>query len=127
MTQAQAAQTTATLYDRIGGAERLRALVGEIVDAHLANPEIRARFVPFDRGLMVENAFRFFEQAMGGPALYAGRGLAETHRGMNVNEHEFVAATDDVLAVLNRNGVGPQEQLEILGAFFAMKGEVLHR
>ena len=127
MTQSQVVSPPASLYARIGGAERLRALVGEIVDAHLLNPDIHSRFEPFDRDQMVEGAFRFFAQAMGGPAQYTGRGLAETHRGMNVSELEFVAATDDVLGVLNRNGVGAQEQLEILGAFFAMKGEVLHR
>jgi hemoglobin len=127
MTQSPAASPSASLYERLGGAERLRALVAQIVDAHLENADIQSRFQPFDRERMVEGAFRFFAQAMGGPAQYAGRGLAETHRGMNVSELEFVAATDDVLGVLTRNGVGPQEQLEILGAFFAMKGEVLHR
>jgi hemoglobin len=126
MTQATSAPA-ATLYERIGGAERLRFLVGEIITAHLANPQIRSRFEAFDAEVMKANAAAFFAQAMGGPAEYQGRGLLETHRGMNVNELEFVAATDDVLGVLNRNGVGPQEQLEILGAFFAMKGEVLHR
>ena len=126
MTEVQTEQATATLYDRLGGAERLRSLVTQIVDAHLANPTIQVRFSPFDRGQMVEGAFRFFAQAMGGPAGYAGRGLVETHRGMNIAEQEFVAATDDVLAVLARNGVGAQEQMEILAAFFAMKGEVLH-
>jgi hypothetical protein len=45
---------------------------------------------------------------------------------MNVSEHEFVAATDDVIAVLQKNGVGEREQAEVLAAFFAMKGEVLH-
>ena len=44
---------------------------------------------------------------------------------MNVNEQEFLAATDDVLAVLRSHGVGEREQQEVLAAFFAMKGEVL--
>ncbi len=115
----------ATLYDRLGGAERLRSLVGQIVDAHLQNPDIRTRFTTFEPAQLKEGAFQFFAMAMGGPEVYAGRGLVETHRGMNINEQEFVAATDDVLAVLQRNNVGPQEQMEILAAFFAMKDQVL--
>ena len=126
MSQVETRPAVATLYERIGGGERLRAIIGAIVDAHLENAAIRTRFEPFDRAQMKDSAFRFFAQATGGPEVYEGRGLRETHRGMNVNEHEFVAATDDVLAVLQQFGVPQQEQLEVLGAFFAMKGEVLH-
>ena len=126
MTQAETSASANTLFARLGGAERLRFLVSEIVEAHLKNPDIQKRFEPFDPDTMKAGAFAFFAQAMGGPEAYDGRGLRETHRGMNIGEHEFVAATDDVLDVLQRNGVGPQEQMEILAAFFAMKGEVLH-
>ncbi|MGE3074622.1 MAG: group 1 truncated hemoglobin [Dehalococcoidia bacterium] len=126
MTQVQSIQATGTLYERLGGGERLRQLVGEIVEAHLQNPGIRTRFEAFDPAAMKEGAFQFFAQAMGGPEVYSGRGLVETHRGMNVNEQEFVAATDDVLGVLQKHGVGAQEQMEILAAFFAMKDQVLH-
>lgn len=118
---------SATLYERMGGATRLRDLIGQIVDMHLENPAIRTRFEAFDRAALKDGAYQFFAMAMGGPEQYSGRGLVATHRGMNINEAEFVAATDDVLAVLQRNGVGAQEQQEILAAFFALKGEVLHQ
>lgn len=117
--------STATLYDRIGGADRLRALVGEIVEAHLKNQAIQSRFERFDPAQLKAGAFQFFAMAMGGPEQYTGRGLEETHRGMNISEQEFVAATDDVFAVLQRNNVGMQEQMEVLAAFFALKGQVL--
>ncbi len=126
MTQVETRTATATLYERLGGGEKLRAMIGAIVDEHLENAAIRTRFEPFDRDVMKESAFLFFAQATGGPEVYEGRGLRETHRGMNVSEQEFVHATDDVLAVLQRFGVPQQEQLEVLGAFFALKGEVLH-
>ena len=116
----------ATLYQRLGGGAKLETIIGDIVDAHLANAAIHTRFEPFDRKEMKRNAFLFFAMATGGPEVYEGRGLVATHRGMNVNEQEFVAATDDVLAVLRKHGVGDREQAEVLAAFFAMKGEVLH-
>ena len=126
MTQTATNPATATLYERIGGRPTLRKLIGELIDAHLQNPDIKTRFEPFDGDAMKAGAFQFFAQAMGGPEVYDGRGLRETHRGMNVGEHEFVAAADDVLAVLQRNGIGEREQAEVLAALFAMKGEVLH-
>lgn len=126
MPQIEAPAATATLYERLGGADGLGRIISEIVDAHLENPAIHTRFEPFDAATLKEGAFRFFAQATGGPAIYDGRGLRETHRGMNVNEQELVAAMDDVLAVLQRHGIPVLEQQEVLAAFFAMKGEVLH-
>jgi hemoglobin len=127
VTQHESTQATATLYSRLGGGEALRGMVGEIVDTHLQNPLIHTRFEPFDRDSMVEQAFQFFAQATGGAEVYEGRGLRATHRGMNVNEQEFVAAVDDVLAVMRARGVPEREQQEVLAAFFALKGEVLHQ
>ncbi len=127
MTQVQSsAPAVATLYERLGGADGLRAIITDIVDAHLQNPVIHTRFEPFQRDAMIDGAFSFFAAATGGPEVYAGRGLKDTHRGMNVNEQEFVSATDDLLAVMRRRGVGDREQQEVLAAFFAMKDEVLH-
>lgn len=125
MSQSDTVATT-TLYERLGGAERLRSLVEQIVDAHVRNPAIGSRFGGFEAQQLSAGAFQFFAAAMGGPEVYEGRGLVETHRGMNVNEQEYVAAADDVMGVLQRNNVGPQEQMEILAAFFAMKEQVLH-
>lgn len=119
-------QAAAPLYERLGGGAKLRTMVGDIVDAHLANPRIKVRFAAFDRDTMVEQAYLFFGAATGGPEVYAGRGLVGTHKGMNVSEAEFVSATEDVLAVLRNHNVGPQEQMEVLAAFFMWKDEVLH-
>ncbi len=122
----QAPGETATLFERVGGTEGLSAIISDIVDAHLANPAIRTRFEAFDPNELKRGAFEFFAMAMGGPVTYTGRGLRETHKGMNINEQEFVAATDDLMAVLQKRGVPEREQNELLAAFFAMKGDVLH-
>lgn len=127
MTQQTAtAAPAATLFERVGGEAGLRAIVSDVVDAHLANPAIQTRFQQYPVEQMKENAYAFFAQGTGGPAAYSGRGLLEVHRGMNINEQEFVAACDDLMAVLQARGVGEREQQELLTAFFAMKGEVLH-
>ncbi len=126
MAEVTAPPETKTLYERLGGAEGLRGAIGEVVDAHLSNDSIRMRFEPFDAAKLKDISFRFFAAATGGPEVYDGRGLRAVHRGMNLSEQEFVAATDDVMAVLRRNGVGEREQQEVLAAFWAMKEDVLH-
>ena len=35
-----------TLYERLGGATGISALVDDIIEAHMNNPAIKARFLP---------------------------------------------------------------------------------
>lgn len=126
MTQTPEAPAAASLYERVGGGNALRRIVSDTIDAHLANPAISPRFQRFDRDVLIERALPFFAQAMGGAETYTGSGLRAVHEGMNINEAEFVAATDDLLGVLRKHGVGDREQQEILSAFFAWKDELLH-
>ena len=114
-----------TLYERIGGAEVLRRIAGDLVDAHIVNPIIAPRFRAIDREVAKQHAFEFFCMGSGGSEPYTGRDLREVHTGMNASEQEFLAAVDDLMLVMQRNGVGEREQQEVLFIFFSLKGEVL--
>ena len=117
--------TLPTLYERLGGADGLRRIIDDVIDAHLANPLIGVRFQAFEPAEMKQKAFTFFAAGTGGPQSYEGRDLPTAHKGMNINEQEFLAATDDLMSVLAKHGVGQIEQQEVLAAFYSMKGEVL--
>lgn len=47
----------------------------------------------------------FLEAGSGGPRAYTGRAMRDAHRGMNINEAEFVATLDDILLVLRKHGI----------------------
>ena len=49
------------------------------------------------------------------------------HRGMNISEQEYLAVADDIMAALDKNGVGDQEKREILMIAFSLKGEILRQ
>jgi hemoglobin len=117
---------SATLYERIGGAEALRRIAADLVDAHLANPIIAPRFRAIDQEVAKQHAFEFFCMGSGGPEPYTGRDLHEVHTGMNISDQEFIAAVDDLMSVMQQNGVGEREQQEVLFIFFSLKGQVLH-
>lgn len=119
-----------TLYERLGGRERIAALVDEIVEEHMRNPRISARFLPYReeperlariKGHLVD----FFVTGSGGPGEYAGRSMSEAHRGFNIDEAEYMAATDDILNVLDRNGIDEQSRKDVLAIAFALKGEIM--
>ncbi|MFY0990621.1 group I truncated hemoglobin [Halomonas sp. C05BenzN] len=123
--------TTTNLYERLGGERGIASLVDDIVESHMQNPRIQARFLPYredpDHLEVVKGHLRdFLAAGSGGSVAYRGRSMPEAHRGMNINEAEYMAAVDDILDVLDRHGIDPQTRQEMLGIAYSLKGEIMH-
>lgn len=121
----------ATLFERLGGSANIAVMVDEIVARHMENPVIKARFRPYletpDKLAVAKGHLRtFFEAGSGGPAPYTGRSMPDAHRGMNINEAEYLAATDDILAVLRQHRIDDETQKDVLAIVYSLKGEILH-
>lgn len=120
-----------TLYERLGGSDGIDAIVDDIVAAHMENPLISARFRPYaedlDRlGELKDHLRKFLAAGSGGPARYAGRSMPDAHRGMNISVTEYMAAVDDIMDVLERNGVDESAQKDVLAITYQLKGEIVH-
>jgi len=122
--------STVTLYERLGGASGVRRLVDEIVEAHMRNPVIKARFLPYredpDRlDATKQQLCAFFAAGSGGPESYTGRSMPEAHRGMNIGEAEYMAATDDILSVMESHGYDPDVRKDVLAIVYALKDDIM--
>ena len=120
-----------TLYQRLGGSAGINALVADIVALHMENPVIRARFRPYletpeKLEITKKHLCAFLEAGSGGTAKYTGRTMRDTHRGMNINEAEYVATIDDILAALRKHGIDEQTQKDVLAIAYSLKEEILH-
>jgi hemoglobin len=115
-----------SLFERLGGTAGIAGIVDSLIAAHMENPVIRARFVPYlDTPERIEamkgHACTFFEAGSGGPRSYTGRAMRDAHRGMNISEAEFVAVIDDVLLVLRKHGVDEATEKDILSIAYSLK------
>jgi hemoglobin len=115
----------ASLYERLGGAERIAAIVDDFVDRHAVNPLIAPRFRGRDLPKLKLMGAQFFCIGAGSPQRYEGRDMRTAHAGMNISEQEFMAAVDDIVAALQEQGTGAPEVNEVVGILYSMKGEVL--
>jgi hemoglobin len=120
-----------TLYQRLGGSSGINALVADIVALHMENPVIRARFRPYletpeKLEITKKHLCAFLEAGSGGTAKYTGRTMRDTHRGMNINEAEYMATIDDILTALRKHGIDEQTQKDVLAIAYSLKGEILH-
>jgi hemoglobin len=114
-----------TLYQRLGGADRIAAIVDEAVDRHAANPVLAPRFRAKDLPKLKQLGAQFFCAGIGGPQRYEGRDLRAAHAGMNISEQEYIATMDDIVAALNTHGVRQQEVAEVVAILYSLKDQVM--
>ena len=132
----------ASLYDRLGGAFAIAAVVDQFSDAIVRNPIVgqesenpalrewhtnnlgRLPGLKFMRTLWVCNV-------AGGPQQYAATkegstplGLEEAHRELKISPDEFDEVAAELARTLDAFSVPEQEKGEVLAAFAAHKDEV---
>lgn len=120
-----------SLYERLGGTSGINTLVEDIVARHMQNPTISARFRPYlespeKLAQTKEHLCAFLESGTGGPAQYSGRSMPDTHRGMNINEAEYMAVMDDILDALRQHEIDEQTQQEVLAIAYSLKDDIMH-
>ena len=134
--------TDASLYDRLGGAFAIAAVIDHFSDAVVRNPKVgqgseNAQLDEWSADELARLPGLKFMRTLwvcdiaGGPQVYAGTkpgstqlGLEVAHRELKISPDEF----DDVAAELARSldhfNVPEREKGEVLAAFAAHKGEV---
>lgn len=116
-----------TLYERIGGEDKARAIVSDIWDNHSKNPIVKDRFANSNPAYVKELVFQIFAAATGAPDVkYSGKDMKSAHAGMNISEMEFNAVVDDVLAACKSNGVAQQEQNEVLAILWSVRKDIVN-
>ena len=114
-----------SLFERLGGKGAITAVVEDFVARCAGDTRINKKFVRTDiprlRSMLIDQV----SEASGGPARYTGRDMKTTHDGMKVTAGEFDALVEDLVATLNRFGVGTREQDELLGILGPLRSDIV--
>ena len=118
----------ATLYERLGGEEKIRAFMTDFVALHHVTPAIKPRFdyIRNSDSELVDLLVDLIGSVTGGPQEYKGMSMLDAHKGMNISEAEFVAILDDLLDVMTKHGIGELEKAEVLAIAYSMKDDIVH-
>jgi hemoglobin len=114
-----------SLYDRLGGANAVVAVLGDFVARCAGDDRINKKFARTDVPRLKKMLTDQVSEATGGPATYEGRDMKETHRGMGVTGGEFDALVEDLVATLDQFDVPKAEQDELLGLLAPMRGDIV--
>jgi hemoglobin len=115
----------ASLYERLGGLDAIAAVVDSFAGRCAGDDRINRKFertdIPRLKKMLVDQVC----EATGGPCTYTGRGMRETHDGMEVTAGEFDALVEDLIATLEEFEVPKAEQDELLGLLGPMRDEIV--
>ncbi|MGQ3486987.1 group I truncated hemoglobin [Roseovarius pacificus] len=119
-----------TLYRRLGGQPGIKALVDDIIEAHMNNPTLGPRFLPYretpeDLEAAKAHLCDFLGAGSGGPEEYTGRDMVSAHRGMNISVAEYMAALDDIMVTLTEHEIDDQTCKDVLMISFTLKSEIV--
>lgn len=116
-----------TLYERIGGKQKVKAIVEDIWNNHAKNPIVKDRFAASDPVYVKKRVFEIFAAATGATDVeYKGMDMKTAHKGMNISEMEFNAVVDDVLAACEMHKVAQRERNEVLAILWSVRKDIVN-
>jgi hemoglobin len=118
------------LFERLGGKSGITAIVDAVVEAHMDNPAISARFLPYrdepeKLAVIKKHTVDFFSAGSGAPVNYSGRDMITTHQGMNITADEYMHVVDDILIVLDQHKIDDKTKHEVLSILWSLKGMIM--
>ena len=119
-----------SLFERLGSEIGIRKIVDDVVEAHMNNPVISARFTPYleqpeNLAMVKTHTVNFFIMGSGGPQVYKGRDMETTHKGMNISATEYMETMDDIFMVLEKHGKDAQTKKDVLEILWSLKGMII--
>ena len=114
-----------TLFDKVGGEDGIRRLVGDFYDSVFADQKL----AHFFRGVPVEKLRRMqielFTSALDGPVTYGGRSLSHAHHGLGIGPHDMKRFVDHLFETLNGFEISDQDRNEIISRINKMADEIM--
>jgi hemoglobin len=114
-----------SLYERLGGIDAIKAVIGEFVARVAADARINKKFAKSDIDRVKLHLVEQVCAATGGPCEYTGLDMKKAHKNMKVTEGEFNALVEDLVGALDKFNVPEQEKNDLLGILGPLKSQIV--
>ena len=119
-----------SLYDRLGGYNAVAAVVDDFVGRLVTDKQFERFFVGHSTDSKKRIRQHIVDQlcaAAGGPCIYTGRTMKDSHMGLNISEADWDAAAKHLVASLDKFKVGEQEKKDLLAFVTSLKGDIVDK
>lgn len=128
-TQAQQSQNK-TLYQRLGGYDAIAAVTDDFMARMGGDPQVNHFF----GGISADSQRRLRQlivdllcQTSGGPCLYTGRTMKQSHTGLKITEADWNEAAANLTASLDKFKVPARENNEVLAIVTNLKPDIVEK
>ncbi|HEX8177298.1 MAG TPA: group 1 truncated hemoglobin [Pyrinomonadaceae bacterium] len=119
-----------SLYERLGGYNAVAAVVDDFIGRLVTDKRFERFFVGHSKDSQKRIRQHIVDQlcaAAGGPCIYTGRSMRDSHEGLNISEEDWKAAVDHLVASLDKFKVGKREKDDLLGAVSKFKPDIVEK
>ena len=103
-----------SLYQRIGGAQNIDAMIYEFYRRVFADPLLSPFFEEADAQRLRRMQREFFAAALEGPIEYSGMSLREAHAGRGIETQHLARFVEHLMQVLADRGIEEADRYEIV-------------
>jgi hemoglobin len=124
------AQTKKTLYERLGGYDAIAAVTDDFVKRLVEDKQLERFFVGHSTDSKKRIRQHVIDQlcaATGGPCIYTGRTMKDSHAGLGITEEEWNIAGKHLVETLDKFKVPEQEQKELLDIVGTLKADIVEK
>lgn len=114
-----------TLYEKLGGAGSIKAVVEAFYAPVLSDPLLAPTFAGIDLGRLKRHQALFISQALGGPRQYDGRDMFQAHKAFLITGEQFDAVAGHLVAALEQCGVGAADIDTVMGAVAPLRRDIV--
>ena len=131
MTDSTLTEDARSLYDRLGGVYAIAAVVDDLIDRVMDNPQLNANPKVDEAHHRVSRAgFKYLVTEMvcwatGGPQQYTGRSMRDSHAHLRITEAEWKVFLADFKASLDTFAVPKDEQAELFALVESTKADIV--
>jgi len=130
VSSAQGGQMNKSLYERLGGYNAVAAVVDDFVGRLVADKQFERFFAGHSddsRKRIRQHIVDQFCAGAGGPCVYTGRTMKDSHAGLGITEADWDAAAKHLVATLDKFKVGEQEKKDLLAFVVSLKGDIVDK
>ena len=123
--------TQPNLYERLGGVYAIAAVVDDFIDRIMVDSRLNANPKVDEAHHRVSKAgFKYLvtEQvcwAAGGPQVYTGRSMRDSHAHLEITEFEWQSFLDDLRQTFDKFEVPAAERAELLAIVASTKSDIV--
>lgn len=127
MLSACASQPKATLYDDLGGAPGVDAIVDNFIHGLAADPVIFPYFADSHVSRFREKITEHLCAISDGPCQYTGDNMVDIHVGMDITENHFNRVVDILYNAMEKEQLPHRTQNRLIARLAPLRQEIIYR